>query len=125
MRVVSERSGSTVLVHAGGSVDASNVDVWRRLVSEFARITAAGGSLIIDTSELEFMAVCALAVLVDESARCRGSGIRLCLVSSQRVVGRVVRSAGLDTVLSFSANLDDALCDARREGPGPLRGFSA
>lgn len=125
LRVVLERSGSAMVVHAGGSVDASNVEVWRRLVDEAARITSAPGSLIIDTSGLEFMAVCAFAVLVEQSARCRGRGIRLCLVSNQRVAGRVVKAAGLDTELSFSANIDDAVGDAPRDDSGPLRGSSA
>lgn len=111
LRVVLERSGSAMVVHAGGSVDASNVDVWRRLVGEAARITAAPGSLIVDTSGLEFMGVCAFVVLVEESARCRGRGIRLCLVSNQRVARRVVKALGLDTELSFSANIDDAMGD--------------
>ena len=111
LRVVLERSGPAMVVHAGGSVDASNVDVWRRLVDEAARIATAPGSLIIDTSGLEFMAVCAFAVLVEEAVRCRERGIRLRLVSNQRVAARVVKVAGLDSELSFSANIDDAMGD--------------
>lgn len=120
LRVVLERSGSALLVHAGGSVDASNVVVWRRLVGEAAGVTTAPGPLIIETNGLEFMGVCAFAVLVEESARCRSRGIKLCLVSGQPIVARVVTAAGLDTELSFFANLDEALGGSPWEDPEQL-----
>lgn len=122
LRVVVERHGSALLVRAGGSVDASNIVVWGRLVGEAAGVTAAPGPLIIDTNGLEFMGVCAFEVLVEESARCRGRGIELCLVSAQPVVARVVAAAGLDRQLSFSANIDGALGCTPREGLGPAPG---
>lgn len=120
LRVLVERRGSALLVHAGGSVDASNVAVWRRLVTEAAEVATAPGPLIIDTSGLEFMGICAFAVLVDESARCRRRGIRLCLVSDQRLTARVVDAAGIDAELSFAATVDDVLGDAPRDDPGPV-----
>lgn len=109
VRVVLERSGSALVVSAGGSVDASNVAVWRRLVGEAAAVTAVPGPLIVDASGLEFMAVCAFGVLIEESARCRRRGIELCLVSGQPIVDRVVKAVGLDGELSFCATIDDAL----------------
>ncbi|WP_085266852.1 anti-sigma factor antagonist [Mycolicibacter longobardus] len=120
LRVVLERSGAALLVHAGGSVDASNVMVWRRLVGEAAGVTTAPGPLIIETNGLEFMGVCAFAVLVEESARCRSRGITLCLVSGQPIVARVVTAAGLHAELSFFADLDEALGGSPREDPEQL-----
>jgi anti-anti-sigma factor len=125
VRVVLERSGSALVVRAGGSVDASNVAVWRRLVGEAAAITAAPGPLIVDTSGLEFMAVCAFGVLIEEATRCRRRGIRLCLVSGQPIVGRVVNAVGLDSALSFCATIDDALGDTPGADTGTVRGSSA
>ncbi|MGV0747851.1 anti-sigma factor antagonist [Mycolicibacter minnesotensis] len=120
LRVLVERRGSALLVHAGGSVDASNIAVWRRLVAEAAEVATAPGPLIIDTSGLEFMGICAFAVLVDESARCRRRGIRLCLVSDQQLTARVVDAAGIDAELAFAATVDDVLGDAPRDDPGPV-----
>lgn len=125
VRVVLERTGSALLVCAGGSVDASNVAVWRQLIGEAAAITAAPGPLVVDTSGLEFMAVCAFAALAEEATSCRRRGVRLCLVSSQPIVGRVIKAAGFDGELSFCATLDEALDDAPREDPGPVDGSSA
>lgn len=109
VRVVLERSGSAVLVRAVGSVDASNAALWRQLIGEAAAITTAPGPLIVDTSALEFMGLCAFAALTEESAGCLRRGVTLCLVSNQRLAGRVVTAAGLDTRMSFCANIDDAL----------------
>lgn len=122
VRVVLERTGSALLVSAGGSVDASNVDAWRRLVAEAAAITEGPGLLIVDTSGLEFMGVCAFAVLSEESTRCRRRGISFCLVSNQPIAGRVVKATGLDSELSFCATLDEALGETPDENPGPLKG---
>lgn len=125
VRVVLERTGSALLVSAGGSVDASNVDVWRRLVAEAAALTEGPGPLIVDTSGLEFMGVCAFTVLGEESSRCRRRGISFCLVSSQPIAGRVVKATGLGSELSFGATIDEALGDTPRENPGPVEGSSA
>ncbi|WP_346773481.1 anti-sigma factor antagonist, partial [Mycobacterium sp. P7213] len=120
LHVLVERRGSALLVHAGGSVDASNIAVWRRLVGEAAEVATAPGPLIIDTSALEFMGICAFAVLVEESASCRRRGIRLCLVSDQHITARVVDAAGIDAELSFAATVDDALGNAPRDDPGSV-----
>ena len=122
LRVVVQCDGSALLVRAGGSVDASNIGVWRRVIGEAAGATTAPGRLIIDTDELEFMAVCAFVVLAEESVRCRSRGIELHLVSNQPVVARVLSAAGLEAELTFSANVDEALGRAPRPGPGPVLG---
>ena len=116
LRVLVERRGSALLAHAGGSVDASNIAVWRRLVGDAAAAATAPGPLIIDASGLEFMGICAFAVLVEEAARCRRRGIRLCLVSDQHITARVVKAAGLDAELSFAVTVGDVPCG----DPGPV-----
>jgi anti-anti-sigma factor len=125
VRIVLERTGSALLVSASGSVDASNVDVWRRLVVEAAAIAEGPGPLIVDTSGLEFMGVGAFAVLGEVSTRCRSRGISFCLVSSQPIAGRVVKATALDSELSFCTTVDEALGDTPRENPGPVEGSSA
>jgi len=124
LRVALERSGPALVVSASGSVDASNVEVWRRLVNEAAAVTEGPGPLIIDTSGLEFMGICAFAVLVEESATCRPRGVSLRLVSSPPLVGRIVHAAGLDSELAFCLTIDEALGDPPREDPGPISGSS-
>ena len=104
-----ERSGSAVLLYAGGEVDAANESIWRRLLGEAATATAAPGPLLIDTNGLDFMAGCAYAALAEQADRCRIQGINLCLVSAQRIVARVVGVMKLDTQVPLYHNVDAAL----------------
>jgi hypothetical protein len=64
-----ERSGSAVLLYAGGEVDAANESIWRRLLGEAAAATAAPGPLLIDTNGLDFMAGCAYAAGLGRAGR--------------------------------------------------------
>ena len=104
-----ERSGSAVLLYAGGEVDAANESIWRRLLGEAATATAAPGPLLIDTNGLDFMAGCAYAALAEQAYQCRIQGINLCLVSAQRIVARVVGVLKLDTQVPLYHNVDAAL----------------
>ena len=88
LRATTERRGLAVLLCAGGEIDASNVRTWRQIVRAAAHATAAPGPLVVDTSGLDFMAVCAFGVLVEASQQCRPRGIELRLVSSQPITAR-------------------------------------
>ena len=101
-----ERNGTTVLLSAGGEVDAANEHIWRRLLGEAATATAAPGTLVIDTNGLDFMGGCAYAALAEQADRCRIRGINLCLVSAQRIVARVVGVMNLDRQLPIYHNVD-------------------
>jgi anti-anti-sigma factor len=104
-----ENSGGAVLLYAGGEVDAANESIWRRLLGEAATATAAPGPLLIDTNGLDFMAGCAYAALAEQADRCRIEGIKLCLVSAQRIVARVVGVLKLDRQVPLYHNVDAAL----------------
>ena len=104
-----ERSGSAVLLYAGGEVDASNESIWRRLLGEAAKATAAPGPLLIDTDGLDFMAGCAYAALAELADQCRIQGIKVCLVSAQRIAARVVGVMKLDTQVPLYHDVDAAL----------------
>jgi anti-anti-sigma factor len=116
LRVVVERRGSAVLFCAGGAVDASNVDIWRRMLGEAAHATVVPGPLIVDTSRLEFMGICAFAALAEESSRCRRRDVKLCLVSNHRIAARIVAAADLESELSLYPNVNAALEDHHHGG---------
>ncbi|WP_227371068.1 anti-sigma factor antagonist [Mycobacterium fragae] len=109
LRTTTERSGSAVIVNAGGELDASNEVTWRRLLSEAAAHAGPPGPLVVDTSGLDFMGCCAYAALAEEAERCRRRGLALRLVSSQPVVARIVAACGLSELLPVDATVDAAL----------------
>jgi anti-anti-sigma factor len=109
LRAITECSGSAVVVHVDGDVDATNESIWQRLVSRTAGIAIAPGPFVIDVSDLDFMGSCAYAVLAQEAVRCRRRGVSLRLVTSEPVVARTIAACGLRQVLPMFTTVETAL----------------
>ena len=109
LRAVTECTGSAVVVHVGGDIDASNESVWQRLVSRSASIAIAPGPFVIDIRQLDFLGSCAYAVLGQESVRCRRRGVSLRLVSTQPIVARTIAACGLRRLLPMYSTVEAAL----------------
>jgi anti-anti-sigma factor len=109
LRATTERTGSAVIVNAGGELDASNDATWRRLLREASAAAGPPGPLVIDTSGLDFMGCCAYAALGEEAQRAQARGVEMRLVSNQPVVARVVRACGLSELLPVDSSVDAAL----------------
>lgn len=109
LRAVTECTGSAVVVHVGGDIDASNEVAWQRLVSKSAAIAIAPGPFVIDIRDLDFMGSCAYAVLAQESVRCRRRGVNMRLVSNQPIVARTIAACGLRGLIPLYATVETAL----------------
>jgi anti-anti-sigma factor len=109
LRAVTECTGSSVVVHVGGDIDASNVSIWQHLLSQGAARAAAPGSFVIDVRELDFMGSRGYAVLAREAAQCRSRGINLRLVTSQAIVAQTIALCGLLSLLPTYTTVETAL----------------
>lgn len=109
LRATTDRRGSAVLIYAGGEIDACNEEIWRRLVSEAAGVVTFPGPLIVDVTDLDFIACCAVEALAAEAEALRRRGVELRLVSPQRIVARIVDACGLGGVLPIYPTADSAL----------------
>ncbi|OBH54441.1 anti-anti-sigma factor [Mycobacterium mantenii] len=114
LRATADRSGPSVVIYAGGEVDACNEDTWRHLVSEASSGVTAPGFFVVDVTGLDFMGCCAFAVLAEEAKSCRERGIELRLVSCEPIAARVVDACGLSAVLPIYPTVDSALSAAAR-----------
>lgn len=112
LRATTQRSGTVVIVRAGGEVDASNEHIWQRLVGEAAAVASEPGPFVVDVNGLGFMGCCAFAALAAEAERCRRRGVELRLVSCDSNVARVVEACNLHDVLSLHATTEAALSTA-------------
>ncbi|BCI88151.1 anti-sigma factor antagonist [Mycobacterium kansasii] len=121
LRAVTESTGSAVVVHVGGDIDASNEAVWQRLVTRSAAIAVAPGPFVIDVRDLEFMGSCAYAVLAQESVRCRRRGVNLRLVSNQPIVARTIAACGLRRLLPMYSSVENALAPPADAHCAPTR----
>ncbi|SOX52679.1 STAS domain-containing protein [Mycobacterium ahvazicum] len=109
LRAVAQRSDVAVVVHAGGEVDAFNVDIWRRLISEAANAARSPGTFVVDVNSLSFMSCCAFGVLADEARRCDERRIVMRLVSAEPRVKRFVEACGFDGLLPIHLTAGAAL----------------
>jgi anti-anti-sigma factor len=109
LRAVTECTGSSVVVHVGGDIDASNERIWQHLLSQSAARAVAPGSFVIDVRELDFMGSRGYAVLADEAAQCRSRGINLRLVTSQAIVAQIIALCGLLSLLPTYTTVETAL----------------
>ncbi|BDB43280.1 MULTISPECIES: anti-sigma factor antagonist [Mycobacterium] len=109
LRATTDRSGQAVVIHAGGEIDACNERTWHRLVTEAATTATAPGPFVVDVTEVDFMACCAYAVLVEAAEQCHERGVELRLVSRAPIVARIVQACGLDSLLPIYPSVDAAL----------------
>lgn len=100
LRATTRRSGSAVIIYAGGAIDASNVATWGRLLSEAAAVTAPPGPFVVDVNGLDFMGCCAFEALAAEAATCRDRQVDLRVVSRDPLVDRILGLCGLRATLS-------------------------
>ncbi|KBZ63548.1 anti-sigma factor antagonist [Mycobacterium colombiense] len=114
LRATADRSGPSVVIYAGGEVDAYNEDTWRHLVREAATGVTAPGFFVVDVTGLDFMGCCAFAVLAEEAKGCRERDIDLRLVSRDPIVERIVDACGLGRLLPIYPTVDSALSAAAR-----------
>src|SRR5258708_4489576 len=109
LRATTDRSGSAVIIHAGGEIDAHNESAWRHLLSEAAAGATGPGPFVVDSTGLDFMGCCAFAVLAADAQRCRRRGLQLRLVSRQPIVARIVKACWLSGALPLYPTVDCAL----------------
>lgn len=106
------RSGSALIVRARGEVDAYTLTAWRRMLREAAAPADVSGSVIVDISELDFIACSALAVLADQADACRAHGISLIVASRASTVRRIAAATDLGERLSIRPSTEAALLAA-------------
>lgn len=109
LRAVTKRTGSSVVVHVGGDIDASNETAWQDLLSRGAAETVAPGPFVIDVCDLDFMGSCGYAALAHEAAECRDRGVTLRLVTRQAIVDRTIAVCGLSPLLPTYPSVETAL----------------
>lgn len=112
LRASTVRSGSAVVIRAGGEVDAANEHTWRGLLAEASAVASRPGPLIVDVSGLDFMGCCAFAVLADQAERSRRRGVTLRLVSSDPGIARIVDACGFGHMLPVHPTTESALSAA-------------
>ncbi len=103
------RVGEVVVLTCRGEVDAATVAQLRSAVLDGLR-DAAGAPVVIDLTEVTFLASTALSALVDAQRAAAGLGEQLrVVVDHARPVLRPIQLTGLDQVLTLYHFVDNAV----------------
>ena len=106
--VTSRQLPVAIVVAAAGEIDVSTVQDFATAV----RVAVAGqsGMVVIDLTEVEFLASTGLAVLIEAEQAASASGQLLRVVASaHRVVARSLEMSGLADRLTVCGDVEDAL----------------
>ena len=77
----------------------------------------SASALIIDLTEVDFLASVGVSVLVATQGAADAMAVRFAVVADGAATSRPIRLLGLDTILALYPTLDDALQALRREDP--------
>jgi anti-anti-sigma factor len=97
------------VVHVAGEVDLVTAP---RLADELTKAESAVSppeTVVVDLTEVSFLASAGLRVLLEHDERCRESGRELCVVAGNSSVARSISVTGLTEVLTVRDSLDQAL----------------
>lgn len=108
IRLRHEVRGEVAVVHVAGEVDLVTAP---RLTGELTAVEEqlpTLGKVVVDLSEVTFLASAGLQALVEHKQRCREAGVDLCVVAGGSVT-RTIDITGLNEVLTVCPSLDEAL----------------
>ncbi len=113
LRVQRRATGQGAVVHAAGELDLVTAP---RLVAELTAARAQAqppGPVVIDLTEVTFMASVGLGILIDHNRLCHDAGVELRVVAGNRTVARTITRTGLNDALTIFPTLATALVPAR------------
>ena len=106
-------SGSVGVVSVWGVVDALTAPQLTAAVQ--AAVDASPAALVVDLSEVEFLASAGMSVLV-ATQQLLGTSIPLAVVADGPVTRRPMKLLGLDSIVEMHRTLQDALADIAQDG---------
>lgn len=109
VRVWHERAGDGVIVRAVGEIDLLTVPQLTEELAAAEKELPSTGPLVLDLTEVTFLASVGLSVLVGCHERCKQSGVELRIVTGNRTITRTIHITGLTDTLPIFATLADAL----------------
>ena len=118
--VVSRPQPGTVVLEVDGEIDTLTAPrLEADLVSALAAGNSEGTSVIVDLTNVTFLASSGLAVLIYGARRATAAGRRLHVVAATRSVTRPMTVTGADTLFDTHADLDSALAAVTARGVAP------
>jgi anti-sigma B factor antagonist len=102
--------GTTVVVSCTGELDMNTSPQLQRWIT--STLTKGPNAVIVDLTDLSFLASHGIGVLVDAHERC-APAVHFAVVAAGRYTLRPMQLLGITEMLPVHATLDDALATAR------------
>ena len=109
MEVTSEQNGITKVVLAG-SMDINGA---LEVDTQFKEISQKTDKVLVDLAGVDFLASLGMRTFVVSAKSLRANGGQLVLVNPQTEVEKVLKSAGLDTIIPIAPSLVAAMAHFR------------
>lgn len=120
-----KRRGDIIVLSVRGQADAYTLQRWRSEIGKAVETAAAaGGTLIVDTTRLEFLSLRSLAALAEDAERYRGDGVEICLVTANTRIARLADIHPLMAYLPVRSTVvgaETSLRSHRQAGHQPVR----
>ncbi|MFA7229920.1 MAG: STAS domain-containing protein [Victivallaceae bacterium] len=94
------------LIALSGILDISGV---QEVEMEFSEMTATGQSMIVNLSEVTFLASLGMRMLLSAAKKLNASGKKLVLLSPQSLVKLALETAGLESIIPIVSDLNEAV----------------
>lgn len=102
------REGARV-VYVAGEIDLVTTPELERAFTGLEHLAEQSVSLVVDLTEVSFLASVGLSALVGLNQRCSDAGVELRIAAGNRTVMRALTMSGLTNELSVDETLVDAL----------------
>ena len=114
LHVATEEHASALVVRVVGEIDMNTAPAFgEHMAAAFAAASSARPAVVVDFSEVDFLASVGLSVLVAHHQLGLANGTPMHLVVSSRAVLRSITSAQLDRLFTLHPSIEDALGAAR------------
>ncbi|TDV43097.1 STAS domain-containing protein [Actinophytocola oryzae] len=101
-----------LVVHVAGEVDLATTLSLGEELAGVEHTVSPPARIVVDTTDVTFLASAGLSLLMDLHQRCAGAGVELRVVAGNRVVRRTLDLSGLTPILNVVDDMDAALAPA-------------
>jgi len=109
LRTRIDRRGAAVVVHVAGEVDLSSAAGLDQRLDEAERLVPQPVPVVLDLTDVTFLASVGLSLLIDHDRRCTQAGSALRVVAANRAVVRAIAVTGLTDTVTVVSTLAEAL----------------
>lgn len=109
MEITERRAGKTIVLAPAGRIDMSTADQFRERLIPLISSAAAGGSVVLDFSGVDYISSAGLRVLMLAAKEARNSGGAIAVAALQPLVNEIFQISRFDKVLPCHIGVNEAL----------------